>query len=61
MRGAETLFSSKSDEYATPTCTFNALNEEFHFTLDPCATVNNHKCEKFYSKDINGLDMNWGG
>jgi hypothetical protein len=37
------MFSSKSDEWETPQDLFDKLNEEFHFTLDPCATHENHK------------------
>jgi len=55
------LYSSKSDEWSTPQHVFDSLNAEFHFTLDPCATENNHKCSAFYTKDQNGLLQNWGG
>ena len=55
------IYSSNSDEWETPYDVFERLNEEFHFTLDPCATVTNAKCEKFYSKQENGLEKNWGG
>ena len=57
----EVLFSSKSDEWATPQYIFDKLNEEFHFTLDPCASADNHKCEKYYTKEQDGLTKNWGG
>lgn len=30
------LFSSASEHWATPVELYTALNEEFHFTLDPC-------------------------
>lgn len=55
------LFSSKSDEWETPQDIFNQLNEEFKFTLDPCATKKNHKCPKFYSKKQDGLTRGWQG
>ena len=55
------IYSSNSDEWETPKDVFERLNEEFHFTLDPCATVANAKCEMFYSKQDNGLKKNWGG
>ena len=32
------LFSSKTNEWATPKLFFEELNKEFNFTLDPCAT-----------------------
>jgi len=52
-------FSSKSNEWATPQDFFDKLNEEFHFTLDPCATKENAKCAKFYSETDNGLAQSW--
>lgn len=57
----EVMFSSKTDNWATPQDIFDKLDEEFHFTLDPCADENNHKCEKFFTKADNGLCQSWGG
>jgi hypothetical protein len=34
-------FSSKTDEWATPQRVFDELDKEFHFTLDPAATIAN--------------------
>ena len=55
------MFSSKTDQWATPTETFAELDAEFHFDLDPCADADNHKCERYFTKEINGLSQNWGG
>lgn len=55
------MFSSGSDEWATPQELFDALNAEFAFTLDPCANEENHKCERFFTREQNGLLQNWGG
>ena len=44
------MFSSKTDLWATPQDFFDRLNEEFGFTLDPCSTDWNHKCEKYYTE-----------
>lgn len=57
----QVMFSSKSDEWATPQSFFEELNEEFHFTLDPCANSENHKCDKWFNKEQNGLSADWGG
>lgn len=54
-------YSSKTDEWATPQDFFDQLDKEFHFTLDPCANEQNHKCKKFYTKEQNGLTHDWGG
>lgn len=55
------LFSSDSDEWGTPINFYNELNKEFHFTLDPCASNTNHKCDKFFTKEQNGLLQKWDG
>lgn len=57
----KTLFSSESNEWATPQDFFDKLNEEFHFNLDPCSTDENAKCEKHFTIRENGLSQNWGG
>lgn len=57
----ELMFSSKTDKWATPQNFFDELNKEFHFTLDPCADEENHKCGKYYNEKENGLLQDWGG
>ena len=60
-KSSDVIYSSKSDEWETPQYLFDTLNEEFQFDLDPCATDKNHKCEKYYTMDQNGLEKSWGG
>ena len=55
------MFSSASDDWATPQDFFDELNREFNFTLDPCATSENAKCAKFYTIAENGLKQDWQG
>lgn len=55
------MFSSKSENWTTPQELFNNLNDEFHFTLDPAASDENHKCEHYYTIDDDGLKQDWGG
>ena len=55
------MFSSVTDEWYTPIEFYNALNKEFNFNLDPCATDINHKCAKYFTKEDNGLLQSWGG
>ena len=57
----QALFSSNSDEWATPQHIFDSLDAEFNFNLDPCATESNHKCDTFYTAKTDGLKQNWGG
>lgn len=54
-----TLFSSASDEWPTPQWLYDALNAEFPFTLDPCATEQNAKCRRFYTRLEDGLKQDW--
>ena len=53
------MFSSATDEWSTPQDVFDKLNEEFSFTLDPCANDTNDKCKKYFTKTENGLLQNW--
>lgn len=53
------LYSSKTGEWETPWDLFDELNDEFHFTLDVCATRENTKCKKYYTKRDDGLSKNW--
>ena len=54
-------YSSKSNEWSTPQDFFDELNTEFHFTLDPCATPENAKCEKYFTIEDDGLMQDWSG
>lgn len=56
----ETMFSSNTCQWSTPQDFFDKLNEEFHFNLDPCADETNHKCEKYFTAEQDGLLQDWG-
>lgn len=57
---SETLYSSRTEDWATPQDFYDKLNEEFNFTLDPCCTHENAKCEKHFTKEEDGLTQDWG-
>ena len=57
----EVMWSSKTAEWSTPQHIFDELDKEFNFTLDPCATHENAKCEKYYTIEDNGLIRVWAG
>ena len=57
----ELMFSSKTDMWATPQEFYDKLNDEFNFTLDPCATEDNAKCDNFFTVDDDGLKQDWSG
>lgn len=50
-----------SDERETPQELFDKIDAEFHFTLDACATKENAKCSRFYTKEDNALIQEWHG
>lgn len=50
----------KDGEYETPAKLYDPINAEFGFTLDAAATALNTKCQKFFTKDQNGLLQDWG-
>lgn len=60
MADLKGCFLSKSDEWATPQSYFDEINKEFNFNLDPCATEDNHKCDKYFTLENDGLSQNWG-
>ena len=55
------LFSSQSNEWSTPQKFYDELNKEFNFDLDPCATIDNAKCDLYFTEKENGLTQDWEG
>ena len=48
-------------DWETPASIFSPLHEEFHFTLDVCATSLNAKCPTFFTPTQDGLLQPWSG
>ena len=57
----ELMFSSKTNNWATPQEFFDKLNEEFCFNFDPCVDGHNHKCKTYFTKADDGLKQSWEG
>jgi site-specific DNA-methyltransferase (adenine-specific) len=55
------LFSSATDEWATPQWLFDALHARFGFTLDVCAAPGNAKLPRYFSLVDDGLAQSWQG
>lgn len=55
------MMSSLTDNWPTPHYVFDRLNEEFHFDLDVCADDSNHKCDRYFTKEDDGLSQEWTG
>jgi site-specific DNA-methyltransferase (adenine-specific) len=50
---------SETVEWSTPQDLFNALNEEFGFTIDVAATDENAKLPRYFTEEIDGLAQSW--
>ena len=55
----ELMFSSKKMDWTTPQDFFDELNQEFGFTLDVASSKENHKCDKYFTEEENGLIQDW--
>ena len=55
------MYSSDKDDWTTPQDLFDSLNEECHFTVDLCASAENHLCEKYYSIENDGMKADLAG
>jgi phage N-6-adenine-methyltransferase len=53
-------YNGNGREWETPPELFKQLDDEFHFTLDPCATTQNAKCTYFFTEQDSGLVADWG-
>lgn len=53
--------TSEKDDWETPQELFDRLDRVHHFTLDPCSTHENAKCEKHYTVEEDGLAQSWEG
>jgi phage N-6-adenine-methyltransferase len=61
MMERDVYASSATCEWETPQDLFDKLNEEYHFELDVCATADNTKCERYFTKEQDGLKPEWKG
>ena len=55
------IIDAEWEEWGTPNDLYEELNKKFNFTLDPCATHDNAKCNNFYTLEEDGLSKDWGG
>lgn len=53
------IHSHESDNWSTPDDFFQYLNAIFNFTLDPCSSDQNHKCETYFTESDDGLAQPW--
>ena len=55
------MYSSRTCEWETPQDLFDRLDKIYHFETDVCATPENAKCAKYYTKAQDGLAQDWRG
>lgn len=55
------MFTSDRDDWETPQDLFDRYNDGFHFTLDVCASEENAKCERYFTKEQDALKQDWTG
>lgn len=55
------LTSGASVEWATPQDFFDKLDLKWGFGLDVCATADNAKCARFFTRADDGLTHEWAG
>lgn len=61
MAGFTNKFDSVRQDWDTPDSVFLPLDAEFHFTLDLAASEKNARCDRYFSKEIDGLQQAWHG
>jgi len=61
MNNMAVHYSSRSEEWETPPSFFEELDNIFHFDLDACASLDNAKCERFFTKQDDALTQTWRG
>jgi len=55
------FYAKKMKYLRTPKDIWEELTKEFDFTLDACASDQNHLLPKYYTKDNSCLDKDWTG
>ncbi len=54
-------FRHAADAWETPQALFDALDREFQFEVDVCATADNAKCARYFTPEQDGLRQRWEG
>ncbi len=55
------LYSSAKEDWGTPDWFFDAVNAVWRFTLDAAASAENHKVDRYFTKEQDGLAQSWKG
>lgn len=55
------MYSSKKQDWETPTKFFDDLHERFNFNIDVASNGNNAKLERYFTEKQNALNQQWEG
>lgn len=61
MNASKRRSNNSYDYWSTPQWLFDQLDEEFGFTVDVCASKDNAKCKKYFTRKQDGLKQKWEG
>ncbi|MBS0978694.1 DNA N-6-adenine-methyltransferase [Levilactobacillus brevis] len=53
------LLSSEKNYWETPQAFFDKLNRQYQFSFDLAASVDNAKCQNFFTEEDDSLSQNW--
>lgn len=53
--------AGRNDDWGTPQALYDALDREFSFDVDVCAHEGNHKHERWWGVEQDGLAQDWTG
>lgn len=53
------LFSSVKEDWETPQYLFDIFNKLYHFDIDICASADNAKCDRYFTKSDDALSKEW--
>ena len=53
-------YNGDGRHWGTPDEIYRPLDDEFRFTLDPCATAVSAKCRRYFTEHEDGLLQDWG-
>ena len=59
MSSGAYMNKAKRDDWGTPRDLFDALHAVYGFNLDVAASKENALCDRFFTKEDNGLRKNW--
>lgn len=55
------MYTQDKKDWETPQWLYDLLDRQYHFHLDPCATDETAKCDRWFTKADNGLKRAWFG